>query len=456
MNKRTYTLLAAIAIWSVAAVWMMSWLSDFPGEAALDTLGQYALLQQGIYQNWKPALYEFQLSVGEKIWPGQGIGLAYIAQIIAMGVGCALIFTHYVRHHVLYALGILMLPLLCVGMIQCIKYVVNDCMAAACYVLYIGVVLSASDCRGKKVKLLLTVLGIGLLFYGFVLRHNSVFAVIVLAFWGVNKLLRHVSFAKKGVISIVSVLLFALVNSVVTNVLLQCEKTYPLKSPLADDVINICVLGNQWEPIFLQHYDVKGVEPKEITFMPEAGHRNPIISGVYQSPDVKEREEDFRTLSRVWLETVTNHPLRYLGIKVFFFHQYLMAARIIPWVGDWMQARYPHAEISLYNHCRMRFFWMNRQFAALVVVPLIVYGVVAWVGISWLFRRRKCLAALSETEKDALCIGFAAMMYTASYFFFVTSVSEFRYYCPRLFLAGISASLLGISFVLRMKKRLFS
>jgi len=450
-NKKVY--IAISIVWFVTIAWMVSMLLLFPGTAAPDTLGQYHLMIEGIYRNWKPALYEFQLAVGEKLWSGQGLGLAYAAQILAIGIGCALTFAHYAKRHVLYATGIFFLPVFCVNAVLPFCIIINDLMAVGCYILYIGVILTAADSRRKVVRNALLLLCLFLLFYGFVLRHNSAFMVVVLTYWGISKFFP-VSRLKKFFISIGVTALFCVINTLIINFLFQCEKSYPLSSPMADDVINISVLCNKWDPAFEQYYDTKGIEPKEISLMPEAGHSNPIISGLYQDPDLGKRAADYCILKEVWKETVLAHPYEYVLTKVFLFHQFVLAARSLSCVGDWLLARYPHVNIAFYQLRLAPSFWLCRQFVALVVIPLMVYGMVMIAGVSVVFRRFKWSSSFSGIEKDALYIGFASMMYTASFLLLVLSVSEFRYYAPRLILCGTSGCLLGVSAVLRVWKRL--
>lgn len=449
MTKNTKACIAIGLVWCVAVAWMVSMLLLFPGTAAPDTQGQYNLMMEGIYRNWKPALYEFQLAVGEKLWPGQGLGLAYVAQILAVGTGFAFTFSHYAKRHVLYAAGIFFLPVFCVNVVLPFYSIINDNMAAGCYVLYIGAILTAADSKRKAVRSTLLLLSLFILFYGFVLRHNSALMMIVLTYWGISKFFP-ISRLKKLFISMGAIALFCVINTLAIDFLFKCEKSYPLSSPMADDVINISVLRNKWDPVFTQHYDTKGIEPKEISLAAEAGHWNPVIKGTYQDPDFEKRTADFRTLKDVWMETVGKHPCEYVVVKAFLFHQFVLAARSLSCVGDWLLAKYPHVHIAFYDLRLRPSFWLCRQFVALVVIPLIVYGVVAVAGVSVVLRRFKWLGSLSGIEKDALYIGFAGMMYTASFLLLVLSISEFRYYAPRMVLCGMSGCLLGVSAVLRV------
>lgn len=449
MTENTKVYIAVSIVWCVAVAWMVSMLLLFPGEAAPDTQGQYNLMMEGIYWNWKPALYEFQLAAGEKLWPGQGLGLAYVAQILAIGIGCALTFSHYAKRHVLYAAGIFFLPVFCVNVVLPFYSIINDNMAVGCYILYIGTILTASDSKRKAVRNSLLLLGLFLLFYGFVLRHNSALMMIVLTYWGISKFFP-VSRLKKLFVSLGAIALFCVINILIIDFLFKCEKSYPLSSPMADDVINISVLCNKWDPVFTQHYDTKGIEPRQISLAPEAGHWNPVISGTYQDPDFGKRTADYHTLKEVWKETVGAHPCEYAVAKAFLFHQFVLAARSLSCVGDCLLARYPHVHIAFYDLRLRPSFWLCRQFVALVVIPLTVYGVVAIAGVSVLLRRSKWLGSLAGAEKDALYIGFACMMYTASFLLLVLSVSEFRYYAPRLILCGVAGCLLGVSALLRV------
>lgn len=135
-------------------------------------------------------------------------------------------------------------------MLACV--VGNDEMAAGCYLLYIA----------------------GMLAYGLALRHNALPAVFVLACWcmwkiGVQKKWTFVS-AGVGL-----VLVSLALNSLLTYHVLRAEASYPLRSPLVDDIVNLSILEGKWHPVVKEFHEGALELPHErCVFAPESGNWN--------------------------------------------------------------------------------------------------------------------------------------------------------------------------------------
>lgn len=454
MTDSTKRKLAGLFILLTLGAWLYSSLSHYPGVVESDTLGQYRYMLRGVYSNWKPALYEFQLFVGESLWPGHGTDLAYVAQVVVLGCSVAWIIWHYAKRHPLYALAALGLPLFLSCKVLGLNYIVNDYMAAGCYTLYIAAVLAASERERGHLRNGFIVLAAAALFYGLILRHNSVFMVILLAYWGIGKFC-DIGGAKRFFSAIGLVAAFFLASHCINTYCLKCVPSYPLRSVFASDIINISILGNKWEPYCERHCKTENHIPSQTVFRPEAGHMNPIVCGTRQEEDLDERRTNYLNIRDGWIESVSAHPKRYVFIKLFLFHQYLLGGRSIPLGCDIMHHYYPHVEIATEAESHNTRYWISIQFLTIAAIPLLSYFIFIVFCCRTFFRRKHHpIAVLPEERKDALCIIGASMLYTLSFLPFVLSVTEFRYYSIRATLTYVGLSILVISmFVDWLKKR---
>ena len=341
---------AAACVLLVAATWLIVtlWLY-FPGEPTQDTLRQLREGISGCYLNWKPALYSWLLKMLEVHTPCGGVGGALVLQLFFFAVAVSGITCYYARRNVWYLLLILTLPLFFTdkGMLVC--SVGNDEMAAGCYLLYIAGILTAVDMRQNRQFLQWCVVIVSLLVlaYGLALRHNAVPAVLVLACWGMWKLgvKRKWTLVSAGVGFVLASLA---VNSLLTYQVLRAEASYPLRSPLADDIVNLSILDGKWHPVVKEfHEGVLELPHERCVFAPESANWNSPINPYLMYSEVELRQRDYELQKKAWWEMVQQYPERYLLTKAFFFHQFLLEGRVIPWLCEKIRESYPHIRIHM-------------------------------------------------------------------------------------------------------------
>lgn len=398
----------------------------FPGSPTNDSLGQLLQVQTGCIDNWKPALYAYLLQFGEWLFPGSSLSFAFVVQIIFFAGGFFLVILHLGRkRRIFYLLSPIVFCMAQKGV--SVVEVGNDAMAAACYMVFVGSVLNLRDMANSCLKWSLFSISLMVLGYGMILRHNAVFAVLVLLCWAFFSL---TGSRKKAVAAaLASVVFFFAVNALVLDVFAKVEKSYPLKSPFADDLVNISILNNTWDEFCVSRQQEQSMllgKPAEVcklcadvcNFYPSG--LNPY--GRIVSPD--ERREDYEQYRKAWLRAVKESPKQYVFLKAYFFQQFLLAGRSLPWVEDIVQTCYPHVTTTVRGVCRDWTSWVNRLVLFNAVLPFAVYGLLI---VSLLVRVWKRIP-FTQGMTDVVCLSLSAVCYTGTFVIFTLSSSEERYY----------------------------
>lgn len=451
MNRNELQRIAArFFVLLVAILWLAYMIANgYPGVVTNDTMRQLHEGMSGVYTNWKPTLYSWQLGQLERMFPGNGIGVTYVLQMSGFALAVAGVAWIYSRKSLVYAFLVLVLPLFYTVKCMLVTTVGNDEMAAACYLLYIAIVLLLSDMRGRWGRCALTVLSFLVVGYGLVLRHNSFPAVLLLVCWGLWKT------GMRGWWKIVSssvacLLVVLLLNAGVSYHVLKAEASYPLRSPLVDDIVNLSILDGAWHPVVKQFCEGELPPPhQQCVYAPESGNWNSPINPYTLYPTIEERRRDYEILKNAWVDMVSAQPGRYFITKLFFFHQFLLEGRCLPWACDMMKAAFPHISIHMDRASRNWTAWVNREFLAMSLVPLCCYTLICTCVVG---RFRRWIAQ-DPVRIDAIVFMAVAFLYTASFLLLVLSATEQRYYIIRATLCCLGGCLLILSAWLRKAGR---
>lgn len=442
-----------IIIFSVFSLWLL-WniVMYYPGTPTLDTYGQLLQGTSGELTNWKPAIYSFLLGVLEKEWEGSALKIAYLFQLVGMGLGCVGIAYAYSCKSRIYALLIFVLPIFftekCIG----INTVGNDAAAATCYLIYIAGILLACE---KKIKKWLIFISLLFLLFGLHLRHNSIFAVIVLLAWGVYKV-RMDGVRKRILVSIALSCVMLVVNATIINCL-DVKKTYPLKFGLAADLVNLSIIDGQWSEICNKRAVKEFPLPHKFSplraCVPNVG--TPI--NPYETLSDPEAEKlSYEELKREWLKEVCKSPHRYLLLKCLFFEQFLFCGIHVPVVCDVVKGMYPHVNVHMTEESSNWRSWINRKRLSCSMIPMILYFflIVTFTrccmvkdGYAWLRNR-------SLECKDLLFFLAASFTYTFTFFPVVFSATEFRFYIIRGALCSLVAVMMCLIIVRKILKNI--
>lgn len=448
-NKQSRTCCYSFII-LVAIAWLVYMVTvNYPGTPTNDTLRQLREGMCGVYTNWKPTLYSWQLGQLERWFPNQGIGGAYILQILGFAVAVAAIAWHYMREHVVYALLVSVLPLFFTVKGMHVTTVGNDEQAAVCYLLFIAAILHVSTMRRGMWRNLLLLAAWLCLGYGLTLRHNAMPAVLALAGWGWWKSGMK-SWWRIACVSAGFLVAMLLVNFGVSYYVLKAEPSYPLRSPLTDDIVNLSILEGKWHPV-VEKFDNPGLKPPHVQciYAPESGNWNSPINPYVLYPSVNDRLRDYELLKSAWWEMVSEHPGRYLVTKFFFFHQFLLEGRCIPWLCEALRAEYPHITIHMEEESRNWRAWVNREFIVMSVIPLSCYALLLLCCLRCVRR----WIADNSVRMDAMVFIAVAFLYTSSFILLVLSATEQRYYIIRASICCVAAALLFISAWVRPKQQ---
>lgn len=435
---------AVVGIVLVASLWLAYMIMvNYPGIATTDTIRQLNEGVSGCYTNWKPTLYSWLLGAFERGVSCGGVAAAFVLQLVFFALAVSGITWYYVRRNIRYVLLILVLPLFFTVKGMLITSVGNDEMAAACYLFFIAAVLLVVDLRRNQRVLRWLVIGgaFVVLGYGLLMRHNALPAVMVLvcwAFWrlGIRKIWHYVLGCLFFAVSVYTF------NGIMSYHVLKAEPSYPLRSPLVDDVVNLSILDGHWHSVVHEFYK-ESLQPPYVrcVYAPESGNWNSPINPYLLHSDIEQRRRDYELLKVAWWEMVRQHPERYLLTKAFFFHQFLLEGRVVPWLCEALRNAYPHIRIHMEEESSSWRAWVNREFVVMSCIPLMCYVLV----ISCLFRNvRQWVCAMPE-RTDALMFMLVAFMYTGTFVFMVLSATEQRYYVIRASLCCVGAALLFLS-----------
>ncbi|MBO5684251.1 MAG: hypothetical protein J6R92_04820 [Akkermansia sp.] len=412
----------------------------YPGVWTNDTLRQTSEALSGSYNNWKPTLHTWLLGVLERSITGHGIGISFVIQIIAFAVSVMAIAQYYMQRCKYYALLVLILPLFFTETCMLVTTVGNDELAASCYLLYIAGVLWATKHENKAQRYVLLCLVWGILGFGMVLRHNAIPCVALLAAWGVWKCgIR--GCVRIGAFSSLYVIVALLANCFLTYVVLKAEASYPLRFPLAADYVNLSIMEGKWLPLAAHDKSKMQKAPHECVMLAaDCVNRYSPIDPYIMYEDENKRVRDYTLLKEAWINAVLSHPERYCCIKLFFFHQFLLQGRCVPWLCEAIRGKYPHVQIFMEKQSRDWRAWVNRGFLVMSIIPLSCYVLLFVACIKarlWLLQ--------SEARLDAAVFMAVALVYTSSFLLLVLSATEFRFYIIRSTLCCVGGGLILLS-----------
>ena len=441
----------AMCLIAVTALgWLGCMLFLMSAEVTNDTKRQLAEALSGTYADWKPVAYTCMIDLMDILFPGDSVKALYILQIVMIAASVATIALCYMRRHVKYAALVLVLPLFFTEKCMLVTTVGNDELAAASYLFFIAGILCRDFIKRRVVRRVFVILVCGVLAYGMALRQNSVPAVMMLACWGVWKL--GVTRGRK----IVCTALFFVVSGLVANVLLTycvfgAEKSYPLRFSLASDITNLSILEGEWHPICkMKLKECKDSKPhEECLLAADCVNRGGVLSPYTMYEDVAMRERDFEEMKKAWWELVSEHPERYMMIKMFFFHSFLLEGRCIPWLCECVRDAYPHIGIFMEQESRCWRAWVNREFVVMSLIPIVCYVMLSMYCMKW-FRH---WVKRSEVRMDAVVFIAVAFLYTFSFVMLVQSATEQRYYIIRASLCCVGSALFFLSMLGKPRKQ---
>lgn len=440
-------------LWGVPVLWLVYMIVvHYPGVPTHDTDCQLREALSGVYNNWKPALYSYQLALFSKLAPGEEIGCSFILQLLCFAAAVAIIAHHYSRVGLQYALLVAVLPLFFTVKGMLVTTVGNDEQAAACYLLYIAMILRASALAGGKWRVMMVVAAWMILGYGLVLRHNAFPAVFLLSCWGAWRL----GMRNRWRVALVSICALGAafgISCFWSYYVLESEPSYPLRSPLADDIVNISILQGEWHPLMSDppQKDIHQKVPPPVeacVFFPESGFSYSPLRPSYLYPKISQRLRDYELLREAWWDIVSKNPGYYVITKLFFFHQFLLEGRCLPWCSDMLKARFPHITIGMDQASRHWRAWVNQGFVVMALVPLLCY-LFLWMVV---IKRVRQWVMADVVRIDAVVFVAVAFLYTSSFLLLVLSATEARYYIIRASLCCVGGSLLLLSLLHRRKK----
>lgn len=431
-------IVVALLLWVFLVVY-----PSFPGHPTGDTLSQIAQVHNHCINNWKPALYAYLLAIGEHICEGGGVKLGYALQCGFFGMGFALIVLSLSKKTSWSLLLLLLLPIF--GTKGCaITTVGNDAMAAACYVAFIGLIMCSRTIGNNPLRICILITAFLLLWYGLIMRHNAVFCVSVLLVWAYRSL----SYSVKRTInlSFITIVWFYFLNFIILGIC-HVEKSYPLKSPFSDDIVNISILNGKWDDFCIE----KQRESKSLLPAPhEVAELSADVCNFFPSglspyghiKDAEQRRIDYEQYESAWFRVVSDNPVEYLTIKAFFFQQFLMAGRSLPFANAYIKWKYPHVRIlhdGLFDDWRQ---WCGYYFAINAFIPMLSYIVLLFMMYRVVLRQEK----FNSTVYDSLFILAANVMYMLTFTIFTLSATEERYYIvtSSLSLIGLALLILGL------------
>lgn len=262
---------ARILVVSVFIAWLCWQIaSAYPGTPTPDTCRQLAEGLASHYTNWKPALYSWFLGTADTLFPDHGIAALFLLQTGGVGLGVLAITCSLIRKHICYSLLIFVLPLLFTQKGMCIHHVGNDALAAACYLCFIGAAMLTREVNGRGERTIGFAFCIGFAFVGLALRHNALPLMFLLIFWACRRMNRSVSVSALASTGILAAL--AVAGALVTYGALKVEPSFPLKSPFANDIVNLDILEGRWSEICTRkHHEQLSPPPRDV---PTLGRRS--------------------------------------------------------------------------------------------------------------------------------------------------------------------------------------
>lgn len=416
---------------------------SYPGLPTNDTISQLQQAIEGDIDNWKPALYAYILKLCNIVCGERALGAAFVLQIVLFGLGYALIVWSFAKRRLAF-LWTMPFIFICNNKGINIAEIGNDALCASCFMMYFGLILAYRLITSKAIKFSCIICAIICLYVGFVLRHNSFPAVIVMATWALIPFCK--SLARSIVCGVLLSVSFLVLNLLIVNLIFQCRATYPMRFVYAADMINISILNNKWEPFCQQeqlHVNEKYPSPSSYCLL-RADVCNFYPTGL--NPFFK--KADSETLKSIndryfegWCQSVINNPEKYLILKTYFFHQFLLAGRSLPVVEAWISHQFPHVSTYGDTICHDWRAWCNRLFLFNSLVPLIGYALLAIFLILAYLKK----IILNGESCDALLIIGTAASYLSTFSIFTLSSTEFRFYIITSCLSLIGVLLLLIS-----------
>ncbi len=428
--------LFVFSAWLAYQIWQ-----NIPPFVTPDTARQLGEGISEVYYNWKPTIYSWILGCFETCFPQQGLICALIFQLLLLGGGVVAISLYYARKNPRYALLILILPLFFTVKGMLVQVVGNDATAAGCYLAFIGTWLWGITFKNKAARIITLAVSIALLGIGMALRHNAIPAVLLLAFWGFLKWGERPF--KSFFCALITCIILLAANHIITYQLLRAEPSYPLKSPLADDLVNLSIVNGKWSDFCLQQGADKLLPPHEQFYLcPQVANAGKPINPYLIPPDKEQRKQIYEEMQAAWWKEVRTHPGKYLAIKLFFYHQHLLEGRCSPALCRLFRSFYPHVRIHMEKESQQLSAWVNREFIVMTVIPLISFVITI---ASVFYIRRRNWSKIPEPTKDALFFMTAALLYCATFILLVLAATEQRYYIIRASLSCMGLALFILS-----------
>lgn len=397
----------------------------------------------GQYNNWKPAIHSWIFGRMEQFFPGDGFNATIILQLLLFGGAVSFVSLYYARQNYKYSALILTLPLFFNTKCVTLNSTYNDVLAAGLYLAYIAALLWSGIIQHRTVKILSVIGAFLILALGMAMRHNSIPMVILLATWGAWRL--GIRPKRAIVISLCFLMIAGIANHIATYQILKAEPSYPLKSPLADDLVNLSILNGKWSEYCLEQGADTLAPPHECYMLsPQVANAGKPINPYTISSDLQERKQVYEDMLSAWKKQVSEQPLNYVALKAFFYHQHLLEGRCLPIVCKAFRKIYPHVRIHMEAESSHYKAWVNRQFIVMSLIPLCCFGLVIVLPIG-LRIRKISFSSLPQIQQDAFAMMSAAFIYCCTFLPLVLAATEVRYYIIRATLCAVAASMFILS-----------
>ena len=397
-----------------------------------DTIGQFNLLDKGIYLNWKPALYQAFLALCRMLIGCEHAAyLAFIFQIFFAFVGIVLIsLSLYRKSSPIF----LWLPLVAGFFFVkgCGMHVIgNDTMFASSFLLATGMFLFALQIEQRFLRWGLAILAFPVMIFALAMRHNGFPLILCALFYFcyiINK-----KILRSAILSVV--VLVAMVGAIeLSNSSLNVRKSYPLNVSFADDLMNLSIMHGKWSSFLLEEPDAwyakHDLSKSGWAVRADIGNGYPYIFTLERQTDrvFHDRIKD------AWIEEVKDHPIDYINLKLLLFHQTLFGGRSLPFIDNLFTCKYPNTGVALHDVYDWRCY-ISYQFCMVAVIPWLT-----WLGIPtafWLARRRGRWN-LSRQLLLPLMLALGVLGYVFTFLPYTLAPTEWRYYTPQAALSIVA------------------
>lgn len=431
--KRGVATLRQAQFWPyyIVLICLVATFTFFPGVWDSDTVDQQHQIITGMYHDWHPPVFAAVWGLANKAWNAltgmayTGSGVLYVLHSLMLWSGFALIIKvglPYFRSFSgkapwkFFALSGGMLLWGLMEMVPMSRFIFKDTAMLAAYILALGLMLNMPG--RKKMRMLMSLACLLVLFYGTAVRHNSIFALIPLLVILFSK-----AFSSRRAMVIVpcSLLVWCIIAvgiNYVNYTIIKAKKTYSIQEIFYGDIWRLNyktkifdlpppVNGIDWsglsEDVFFNFYDDKRVYVNSSMRFIERYYKGGVP---YLNSDVQVSNDDIKLLFHSWLDKIKKHPAAYISTHKRIFVNMLREYTFFGIPGFW-------------------------------------YFILAIVVVS--IGLRKLIKKKTNTDPTPYLIALSGLFYVMPYFLFITDIQR-RYLFWFIFASSISVAWIGAQF----------